>query len=95
MIASGQPSSALRTPAVLWSWTANDPDLPTVEHQRAWRWLGLHNINPALVIRAHVEVSDRAAVLVADVTVPLPDGSLATHRAHRDVHQPPPVPWTA
>jgi hypothetical protein len=70
-------------------------NLPPVELQRVSAWLVSHGLDPQLVRNVAVLISDRTAVVAAEIMVPLPDGSHGVHQRQVDMRYPPPVPWTA
>lgn len=69
--------------------------LPEQEGRRIGRWLLAHGLDPYRVHNPRIVATDREAVLVVDLAVDLPDGTVGYTQRHVDMRHPPPVPWTA
>lgn len=92
MIAAGQHVAASTT----WTYdVTRGADLPEREGRRIGLWLLAHGLDPYRVHRPRIVATDREAVLVVDIAVDLPDGSVGYSQRHVDMRTPPPVPWTA
>lgn len=92
MIAAGQHASAPTT----WTYdVTRGTDLPVHEGRRIGLWLLAHGLDPYRAHRPRVVASDREAVVVVDLAVDLPDGTVGYSQRHVDMRLPPPVPWTA